>query len=60
MKIPVYIFTGFTDIKLLDSIELNCSQITNIFLQDSISSMMDNIATTKTKIQVVKVENAGK
>ncbi len=37
-------------VELLDSIKSNSSQITNTFLQESISLLMDNIEITKTKI----------
>ena len=40
----------------LDSIRSGSTQITNSFLQGSISSLLDNIETTKTKIQSVKAE----
>lgn len=45
-------------IELLDSIMSNSSQITNTFLKDSVSALTDNIQTTKTKVQTVKVESA--
>ena len=41
---------------LLDSIKSNSSQITNTFLQESVSSLINNIETTKAKIQTVKSE----
>ncbi len=41
---------------LLDSIKLSSSQVTNTFLQGSISSLKDNIETTKAKIRSVKIE----
>lgn len=44
-------------ILLLDSIKENSSQITNTFLQESISSLMKNIENTKTKVQSVKIES---
>lgn len=43
-------------IALMDAIKADSMQITNAFLQDSVSSLMENIETTKTKIQSVKVE----
>lgn len=41
---------------LLDSIKVHTAQIKNTFLQESISSLADNIETTKTKIQSIKLE----
>ena len=41
---------------ILDSISVNVSEITNSFLQESVSSLLENIEITKTKIQSVKIE----
>ena len=41
---------------LLEEIKADSAQITNSFLQDSVSSLMENIETTKIKIQSVKIE----
>ena len=45
--------------ELLDAIKDSSGQISNTFLQESISLLLTNIETTKTKVQSVKVESAG-
>ncbi len=44
-------------IHLLESIDKYSKSITNTFLQEGIESLAENIETTKTKIQSVKIEN---
>ena len=43
-------------VRFLDSIKADSTQITNSFLQESISSLGSTIETTKTKIQSVKAD----
>ncbi len=47
-------------ISLLDSIKSDSSNVTNTFLHDSISSLLNDIETTKTKIESVKVQASDK
>lgn len=41
-------------LNMLDRIETESAQVTNIFLEDNIAALLDNIQVTRTKVQSVK------
>lgn len=44
-------------LRLLDLVKTNSSQVKNTFLQGNLSSLLNNIETTKTKVMSIKTEN---